>query len=55
MTTTLLPTTVPVLSDVEALRIAQRSAVWLAEGSARRDAERTLPAVELVYLRKPLR
>ena len=47
MTTFVLPTTVPVLTADEALRVARRSAVWLAEGSARRDAERTLPFVEL--------
>ena len=38
---------VPVLSADEAVRIAHELGEWLAEGSARRDAERVLPEEEL--------
>lgn len=42
-----LPTTVPVLTADEAVRTAAEIATWLAEGSARRDADRVLPVAEV--------
>jgi hypothetical protein len=41
---------VPVLSPQDAVRAAADLSVLLAEGSARRDAERVLPAEELDLL-----